>query len=110
MENMTFADFQKMDLRVGEIVSAEEIEGADKLYRVTVDLGGEKRTMVAGIKQHYAKEELAGKKVLVLINLEPKKIRGVESHGMVLCAHNADRSRLVCTTVEKEIEAGAKVS
>ena len=110
MENISFADFQKMDIRVGQIVSAEEIEGADKLYRLTVDLGAEKRTLVAGIKKHYNKDELPGKKVLVLVNLEPKVIRGVESHGMVLCAHNADRSRLVCTAVEKDVEAGAKVS
>ena len=110
MEKVSFTDFQKMDIRVGEIKSAEDVPGADKLYKVRVDIGGEERTMVAGIKLHYKKEELPGKKVLVLTNLEPKTIRGVESHGMILCAHAQDRSRLVCTTVEKDIEVGAKVS
>lgn len=110
MENISFADFQKMDLRVGEIKSAEDIEGADKLYKIKIDIGGEEREMVAGIKQHYSKEELPGRKVLVLTNLESKKIRGIESCGMILCAHPEDRSKIVCTTVEKDIEAGAKVS
>ncbi|KPJ64004.1 hypothetical protein AMJ44_13590 [candidate division WOR-1 bacterium DG_54_3] len=110
MENISFAEFQKMDIRVGEIRKAEDIPGADKLYKVIVDIGGEERTMVAGIKLHYKKEELPGKKVLVLVNLEPKSIRGVESHGMILCAHSKDRSQLVCTTVEKDIAVGSKVS
>ncbi|MFH1826310.1 MAG: methionine--tRNA ligase subunit beta [bacterium] len=110
MENISFADFKKMDIRVGEIKTAEEIEGADKLYKISVSLGAEERTLVAGIKTYYPKEELPGKKVLVLANLEPKTIRGVESHGMVLCAHTEDRSFLVCTTVEKDIIAGAKIS
>ncbi len=90
--------------------TAEEIEGADKLYKVTVNLGGEERTLVAGIKQFYSLEDLPGKKVLVLVNLEPKVIRGVESHGMVLCAHTEDRSELTCTTTEKDIAPGSKVS
>lgn len=110
MVNISFADFQKMDIRVGEIKSAEDIPGADKLYKVIVDVGGEERAMVAGIKVQYKKEELPGKKVLVLTNLEPKTIRGVESHGMILCAHTEDRSQLVCTTTEKDIPVGSKVS
>lgn len=110
MTNISFSDFQKMDIRVGEIKTAEDVPGADKLYKLIVDIGGEERVLVAGIKRHYGKDELPGKKVLVLVNLEPKVIRGVESHGMVLCAHNEDRSRLVCTTVEKEIAVGSKVS
>lgn len=110
MTNISFADFQKMDIRVGEIKAAEDIPGADKIYKLIVDIGGEERTLVAGIKQFYSQTDLPGKKVLVLTNLEPKTIRGVESHGMVLCAHNEDRSQLVCTTVEKDIAVGSKVS
>ena len=110
MTNISFANFQKLDIRVGEIKTAEEIPGADKIYKLMVDIGGEERIVVAGIKQHYKHEDLPGKKVLVLTNLEPKTIRGVESHGMVLCAHNEDRSQLVCTTVEKDIAVGSKVS
>ncbi len=110
MGNISFNDFQKMDVRVGEIKIAEDVPGADKIYKLVVDIGGEERIMVAGIKLHYSKEELPGKKVLVLVNLEPKVIRGVESHGMVLCAHAEDRSKLVCTTTEKDIATGSKVS
>ncbi|MFH1683717.1 MAG: methionine--tRNA ligase subunit beta, partial [Candidatus Margulisiibacteriota bacterium] len=110
MTNISFGDFQKMDIRVGEIKTVEEIPGADKIYKVIVDIGGEERVMVAGIKQYYSHEDLPGKKVLVLTNLEPKTIRGVESHGMVLCAHAEDRSQLVLTTIEKDLAAGSKVS
>ncbi|MBU1027026.1 MAG: methionine--tRNA ligase, partial [Candidatus Margulisbacteria bacterium] len=107
MSNISFADFQKLDIRVGEIKIAEEIEGADKLYKLIVDIGGEERVLVAGIKQYYSKDDLPGKKVLVLTNLEPKVIRGVESHGMVLCAHTEDRSQFVCTIPEKDIAVGS---
>ena len=110
MDNITFADFQKLDIRVAEIKIVEEIPGADKLYKLIVDLGGVERTLVAGIKMYYPKEELVGKKVLVLANLEPKVIRGQESYGMVLCAHDAERSKVILTTVEREIEVGAKIS
>ena len=110
MTNITFDDFHKMDIRVGEIKSAEEVPGADKLYKLIVDIGGEERILVAGIKPYYAADSLPGKKVLILVNLEPKVIRGVESFGMVLCAHNEDRSQLTLTAVEKDIPTGAKVS
>jgi len=110
MEAITFADFQKMDIRVAEIKSAEEIPGADKLYKLIVALGEEERQLVAGIKPYYQIDQLVGKKVLILANLEPRTIRGVESRGMVLCAHNEDRSQLACTSVEKDIPAGSKVS
>jgi methionyl-tRNA synthetase len=110
MPDITFADFQKLEIRVAEIKTAEEIPGADKLYKLTVDLGTEQRTLVAGIKPYYPMEELVGKKVLVLANLEPKTIRGVESHGMVLCAHTEDRSLLTVTTVHKDVPNGSKVS
>ena len=110
MDNISFAEFQKIDIRVAQIKTAEEVEGADKLYKLTVDLGGEERTLVAGIKKYYSLDQLPGKKVLVLANLEPKTIRGVESHGMVLCAHTEDRTELTCTTVEKDMAPGSKVS
>ena len=110
MDNISFAEFQKMDIRVAQIKLAEEIVGADKLYRLIVDLGSEERELVAGIKQYYPKEELVGKKILMLANLEPKLIRGVNSHGMVLCAHPEDRSQLCVTTIEKDLPNGSKVS
>lgn len=110
MENISFVDFQKMDIRVAQIKVAEEIVGADKLYRLIVDLGTEERELVAGIKQYYPKEELIGKKIIMLANLEPRVIRGVTSHGMVLCGHTEDRGMLCVTTIEKDLPNGSKVS
>lgn len=85
-EKISFADFQKLDLRVAKILNVEDIEGADKLYKLTIDLGKElgERIIVAGIKDFYNKEELKNKKIIVVANLEPKKLRGTESNGMLL--------------------------
>ena len=91
MENITFDAFQSMDLRVAEIKSCEEVEGADKLYKLSIDVG-EERTIVAGIKQFYTKEELIGKRIVMVTNLEPRKIRGILSHGMLLAASTEDKS------------------
>ena len=110
MENITFDEFKKLDLRVGEIKTAEEIPGADKLYKLGVDLGGETRELVAGIKLFYEKDRLIGKKIVVLTNLEPRVIRGITSHGMLLAASTEDKSSVVILTVEKEIASGSKVS
>lgn len=101
-----FEDFEKMDLRVGKILSAERVEGADKLLKLEVDTG-EKRTLVAGIAEYYKPEELIGKEIVVLVNLEPRKIKGIESQGMLLAAEEGDKVVLVST--DKEIKAGAKV-
>jgi len=73
MDNITFDDFMKLDLRVAEIKACEDVPGADKLYKLTIDMGQE-RTIVAGIKLHYTKEELLGKKIAVVANLEPRKL------------------------------------
>mgnify|MGYP001619923245 FL=1 len=110
MTDIAYADFQKLEIRVAQIKTAEDIPGADKIYKLVVDLGVEQRELVAGIKLYYTKEELIGRKVLILANLEPKIIRGITSHGMVLCAHNEDRSLLTLSTVEKDIPLGALVS
>ena len=103
---VTFDDFQKLDLRVAEIVQAEEIPGADKLLKLTVSLG-DQRTVVAGIKGFYAPQDLVGKKVVVVANLAPRTLRGVESRGMVLAANESGMLRLI--TVDGEIPAGAIV-
>ena len=110
MDNVTFDQFKTMDLRVAEIRSAEEIEGADKLYKLTISLGTEERTIVAGIKQFYPKEELAGKKIVVVANLEPRALRGVTSHGMLLAASTEDKSSLTLVTVDRNIPNGSRVS
>ena len=109
MDNITFDDFVKIDLRVAEIKACEDIEGADKLYKLTID-AGEERTIAAGIKQYYSKEELIGKKIVIVANLEPRKLRGVVSHGMLLAASNEDRSSIVLLTLDKDIPNGSKIS
>jgi methionyl-tRNA synthetase len=109
MENITFDHFKAMDLKVAQIKSCEDIEGADKIYKITIDMG-EERVVVAGIKQFYTKEELIGKKVVVVANLEPKTLRGVTSHGMLLAASTEDKSSLTLVTIDKDIPNGSKVS
>lgn len=86
MEQISFDEFKKMELRIGRIAAAEKVPGADKLLQLTVDLGAEQRTMVAGIAEWYKPEDLTGRQVVVVANLAPAKIRGVESRGMVLAA------------------------
>ena len=80
---ITYDDFAKLELRVAEIKEVQEIEGADKPWKIIIDVGEEKQ-IVAGIKQNYTKEELIGKQIIVVNNLEPAKLRGVESNGMLL--------------------------
>jgi methionyl-tRNA synthetase len=109
MDNITFDDFMKLDLRVAEIKACEDVPGADKLYKLTIDLG-EERTIVAGIKLYYTKEELIGKKIAVVVNLEPRKLRGIESHGMLLAASTEDKSSVVLLTLDRDITNGSKIS
>ncbi len=104
---ITIEEFFKMDLRVGEIVEVEKVAGADKLYKLIVDLGGEKRQLVAGIAQYYTPEELKGRKIVVVANLKPATIRGVESQGMLLAADVNGRPYIV--EVPKEVPNGSKV-
>jgi len=91
-EEISFEDFTRMDLRTGTIVEAEKVPKTKKLIRMTVDLGMEQRTIVSGISEYFQPEELPGKKVCVLANLAPRKIRGIESKGMILLAENPDGS------------------
>ena len=81
---ITFDDFKKIDMRIGKILSAEKVEGTDKLMKIEIDLGTEKRQLVAGIADLYDSPSLIGKEIPVLMNLEPRKIRGIESQGMIL--------------------------
>ncbi|CAI8041138.1 Methionine--tRNA ligase [Geodia barretti] len=103
---VSFADFQKLDLRVARILSAEPIEGADRLLKLQVDLGTEKRQMVAGIAEHYKPEALVGKQVIIVANLEPATIRNVESHGMILAGSG---DSVVLATLETEMPLGTQV-
>lgn len=106
-----FEKWEKLDLRVGKIVSAEPHPNADKLYLIDVDLGDElgRRTLVAGLKQHYTPKELIGKLCVVFTNLEPATIRGVKSEGMILAAVNEGKSKVFIIKPEKEIELGSKI-
>jgi methionine--tRNA ligase beta chain len=101
-------EFRKLDLRVGVVKSAEAHPNADKLLVLKVDLGSEERQIVAGIRAHYQPEELVGRQVVVVANLETATLRGLESQGMVLAA--SDEGRVVILTPEKQVNPGAKVS
>ncbi|HBK86948.1 MAG TPA: methionine--tRNA ligase subunit beta, partial [Firmicutes bacterium] len=98
--------FGQVDLRVVTVLEAEKVAKADKLLKLSVALGPEKRTIVAGIAQHYRPEELVGKQVIIVANLKPAKIRGIESQGMILAA--ADENGLAVLTPERSVAAGSK--
>ena len=106
-EEITIEDFARIDLRSAKILSAEKIEGADKLYKLSVDLGYEKRQIVSGLAKSYTPDELAGKTVIVIANLKPAKLRGVESKGMLLAASD-DKNLRLCV-LDGDIAPGSKV-
>ena len=107
-EAISFDDFTKLDIRLGTILEAEKVEKADKLLKLTVDTGIDKRIIVSGIAEHYSPEDVIGKTVQVLLNLAPRKIRGIESQGMILMAEDAE-GKLSFMTPEKGFEAGGGV-
>jgi len=104
-----YADFEKLDLRVAEILNVEDIEGADKLYKLDISIGDESRVICAGIKEFYSHDELKGKKIIVLANLAPRKLRGIESEGMLLAASNSDHTKISLVSPDQDIEAGSTV-
>jgi methionine--tRNA ligase beta chain len=107
MEEISFDEFKRMDLRVGEIVQAERVPGTDKLLKLEVDIGTEKRTMVAGVADVYSPEDLMGKNLVVIVNLKPAVIRGIESQGMLLAAEVEGKA--IIPFFEGNVPAGAKV-
>lgn len=107
MEYVTFDEFMRMDLRVGEILKAERVEGTNKLIKLEVDIGTEKRIMVAGIADVYTPQELVGKKLVVIANLKPAIIRGIESQGMILAAEVEGKATI--PFFDKTLPTGAKV-
>ena len=102
---ITFDEFMKMDIRVGTIKAAEKIEKADKLLKLSIDTGVDIRTVVSGIAEHYKPEEIIGQKVSVLLNLAPRRIRGVESQGMILMAES-QQGELAFISPTKNLESG----
>lgn len=108
METIPFADFSKLQLKVAKIISAEKVEGSDKLLKLRVQLGGEQRTLVAGIASHYSPDGLFGKKIIIVANLEPKTLKGIESQGMLLAAQGEDGS-LSLVTLDRDVADGSEV-
>ncbi|HSV09966.1 MAG TPA: methionine--tRNA ligase [Hanamia sp.] len=106
---ITIDDFAKIDLKVGTILSAERVEKADKLLKLEIDLGFEKRTILSGIAKHFSPEEITGKQVVVVANLAPRKMRGIESNGMILMAEDKE-GKLHFVKPENVIENGSRVS
>jgi len=104
---ITFEEFQKLDLRIAEVKSAEDHPNADKLTVLKIDVGDEEKQIVAGIRADYANEELVGKKIVVVNNLAPAKLRGIESNGMLLAV--MEEGKVVLLAPEKDVKAGAKV-
>jgi len=107
-QELSIEEFAKSDLRVAEVIQAERVVGTDKLLKLKIEIGSEQRQIVAGIAQEYPPENLLGKKIIVITNLKPVTIRGVESHGMLLAAQ--DKKNLSLVTVDKDIEPGTKIT
>ena len=105
---ITIEDFQKVDLRIARIVAAEPHPNADRLVVLKIDVGGEERQIVAGIRASYAPGALVGRSIVVVANLAPAQLRGVESQGMLLATRDGDR--VVLLGPEVEVPAGSKVS
>ena len=105
---ISIEDFRKLELKIATVRAAEPHPNADRLMVLQVDLGSEQRQICAGIRDHYAPEELIGKQIVVVANLETAKLRGMESQGMLLAA--SDEGRVIVLTPEKSVMPGAKVS
>ena len=105
---ITIEEFKKLDLRIGTVKSAEPHPQADRLLVLTIDLGSEERQIVAGIRGLYTPEALLGRQIVVVANLQPAKLRGIESQGMLLAA--TERDNIIILGPERKVDPGAKVS
>lgn len=106
---ITIDDFAKLDLRVARVLKAERIQGADKLLKLELQVGDEVRQVVSGIAQYYTPEELIGKNLILVANLKPVRLKGVDSYGMILAASTDDKDKLVLVTVDSDIPTGSRV-
>jgi methionine--tRNA ligase beta chain len=107
-EEVSFAEFQKLDMRVGRIIEATQIPSSKKLIKLTVDFGSEKRQAVAGLLKYYSPEELIGKKCVFLLNLQRRVLAGVESQCMILAAEDSE-GNVVVVMPQKDIAEGSKI-
>ncbi len=108
-EAIDYTDFSKMDLRVGKVVEAEPVPNSRKLIRLIVDLGEEKKQILAGLAKWYKPEDFVGKYVIVVANLKPKRMAGLVSQGMLLAAGCTDDTKPVLLTVSEEVKPGEKI-
>jgi methionyl-tRNA synthetase len=107
-QTITYEEFKKLDIRVAKIIEAEPIKNADRLLKIKIDLGFEQRTLVAGLAQVYKLEELIGKKIILLANLQPKKMKGILSQGMLLAAVD-ENDKVSLLTIDKDLDIGSKI-
>jgi methionine--tRNA ligase beta chain len=105
---VSFKQFQELDLRVGKVLAVDAVPCADKLYKLSVDMGEKKITLVAGLKPYYKPEEMKGKKIVVVVNLDPVVLKGVKSEGMLLAAQEGNVVSLI--TIDKDVKPGSKIS
>lgn len=105
---INFEEFQKLDLRVGNIIEAEKVDGSDKLLKLKVNLGSEEKQIIAGIGKQYEVEELINRQIIVVANLEPRILFGLESQGMLLAINNDDKLALL--KPDKEMLCGSRIS
>lgn len=108
-DKITIEDFKKIELRVAKVLTAEKVDNSDKLLKLQIDLGYEQRQILAGISQNYQPEELIGKEIIVVANLEPRNLRGLESNGMLLAATDPD-GVIKLLKPDAEITPGSKIS
>jgi len=108
VSTITFDEFKKVELRVAEILEAKTVPGADKILELRIKIGDETRSLAAGIAQQYPPESLVGRKIIVVANLQPRRVRGVESQGMLLAANHDGRVTLL--TVDGDVPSGTPVS
>ena len=106
---VTFDEFEKMDIRIGTVLEAEKVKGADKLLKLKIDTGIDVRTVVSGIALHYTPEEMINKQVSILVNLAPRKIKGIESQGMILMAENDKGELSLVSPTKKNVNNGSTV-
>jgi len=105
---ITIDDFLKVDLRVATVIEADEVPDSQKLLRLKVSLGNEERQIIAGIKKSYSPEDMLGKQIVIIANLQPRKLAGLESQGMILAAHDEDDKAVLVSPI-LEVEAGNKL-
>ena len=110
LDSITFDQFAPLDIRVATVTAAEAVPKADRLLKLTLDTGLDTRTVLSGIAEHFSPEEVVGKEVCVLVNLAPRKIRGIESQGMVLMAEDAKSGKLRFVSPSESVAPGSKVS